>query len=56
MKYKVCDQCSEIVVRTGFISSSAVSKNNGYFAVCNNKECKSRFSQTNYKRLKEKEF
>jgi len=56
MKYKVCDKCGEIVARTGFISSSRVSQESGYFAVCNNKECKRRFSRSKYERLKEKEF
>lgn len=56
MKYRVCDKCGEIVARTGFISSSAVSQENGYFAVCNNAECKRRFSRAKYEQLKEKEF
>ena len=56
MKYKVCDKCGEIVARTGFISSSPSFKEDGYFAVCNNAECKRRFSRSKYDRLKEEEF
>lgn len=56
MKYKVCDKCGEIVARTGFISSAPVSQEDGYFAVCNNTECKCRFSRAKYDRLKEEEF
>lgn len=56
MKYKVCDKCGEIVARTGFISSKPVVQENGYFAVCNNKECKRRFSKAKYERSKEENF
>lgn len=55
MKYKVCDKCGEIVARTGFISTLPAQED-GYFAVCNNSECKRRFSRSKYDRLNEEDF
>lgn len=57
MKYKVCDECGEFVMKTGMISSSPnSSKDAGNFAKCHNKDCGKLFSKSEYEKLKIEEF
>ena len=56
MKYKICNKCGEIVTKTGFISSSPITKESGRFAKFNNKECAKYFPQHQYEKLSDKEF